>query len=118
MYSNPHLILKQAFLRLRLNWLFLLFTMFQCLSGSVNAQMRQVYKDADENNHIYKISFYSPSEGYIAFGKWIGYTIDSGRTYTKKFITLSNVDFNGYTVNVTFGFEINGVKAFNKDTII
>src|SRR4029079_1699429 len=118
MHSTCHLTLKQAFLCLRLNRLFLLLVLFHSLSFSANAQMRQVYKDADENNHIYKISFYSPSEGYIAFGKWIGYTTDSGRTFTKKFITLSNVDFNGYTVNVTFGFEINGVKAFNKDTII
>lgn len=83
------------------------------------AQMRQLYQDADENNHLTKISFYSPNEGYVAFAKSIGYTTDSGRTYTKKFITLSNVNYGSYTnVNVTFGFGIGGVKAFDKNTLI
>jgi hypothetical protein len=31
------------------------------------AQMRQMYLDADEDNHINKVSFYSPNEGY----KWL-----------------------------------------------
>jgi len=91
---------------------------FFLLSISLSAQMRQVYLDADEYNDIGKISFYSASNGYVGFTKWIGFTTDSGRTFQKKFITLANVDFNGYTVNVTIGFAINGVKAFNQDTII
>lgn len=83
------------------------------------AQMRQMYLDADEDNDIKKVSFYSPNEGYVAFAKWIGYTTDSGRTYTKKFITGSNVNYGSYTnINVTFGFGIEGVKAFDKNTLI
>ncbi|OQP44866.1 hypothetical protein A4H97_10945 [Niastella yeongjuensis] len=83
------------------------------------AQMRQLYLDADQDNHINKISFYSPNEGYVAFEKYIGYTTDSGRTYTKKFITLSNVNYGSYmNVNVTLGFGIEGVKAFDKNTLI
>lgn len=81
------------------------------------AQMRHVYLDADDNNDITKISFYTPSNGYVAFKNWIGFTTDTGRTYLKKYIALNNVDYNGYAVNVTFGFTINGVKAFNQDTI-
>lgn len=83
-----------------------------------NAQMRQVYVGADENNEVERIDFYTPSEGYVAFSKWIGFTTDSGRTYTKKYITYSNVDFGNYSVNLTFGFGINGVKSFGKDTLI
>ncbi|HEY0609261.1 MAG TPA: IPT/TIG domain-containing protein, partial [Chitinophaga sp.] len=82
------------------------------------AQMRQLYKDLNEDNSIRKISFYSPSQGYVAFRDWIGFTSDSGRTFVKKYVTLTNVDFNGYNVNITFGFGINGVKAFNQHTII
>ncbi|MFM9908290.1 MAG: WD40/YVTN/BNR-like repeat-containing protein, partial [Chitinophagaceae bacterium] len=82
-------------------------------------QMRQVYLDnLDEDNHVEKISFYTPNEGLVAFTKYIGYTIDSGKTFTKKYITINNVDYNGYLVNLTFGFGIKGVKAFNKDTVI
>jgi photosystem II stability/assembly factor-like uncharacterized protein len=88
------------------------------LHYSSHAQMRQVYLENTPDNKIYKLSFYSPSEGYVAFRNWIGYTTDSGRTFTKKRITINNVDFNGYPVNLTFGFSIKGVKAFNQNTII
>ena len=85
--------------------------------------MRQVYSDiVSTNNNIQKISFYSPSSGYIASTDnsfdWVGFTSDSGRTITKRFITLGNVNYNGYSVNLTFGFGIKGVKAFNQDTLI
>ena len=87
-------------------------------SNNIQAQMRQLYVDNIADNEIYKLSFYSPSEGYVAFRDWIGYTTDSGRTFTKKFITNSNVNFNGYSVNLTFGFGIKGVKAFNQNNIL
>jgi hypothetical protein len=83
------------------------------------SQMRQMNLDADPDNHINRISFYSQNEGYVAFTNWIGYTTDSGRTYAKKFITVSNVNYGSYTnINVTFGFGIEGVKAFDKNTLI
>jgi hypothetical protein len=87
----------------------------QCFS-----QMRKTYFDpADyDENQIFKISFYSPSQGYVGFRDWIGFTTDSGHTFTKKYITLSNVDYNGYPVNLTFGFFILGVKAFDQNTVI
>ncbi|GAA3919554.1 hypothetical protein GCM10022209_10500 [Chitinophaga oryziterrae] len=78
-----------------------------------------MYLDTDEDNDIRKVSFYSPNEGYVAFANWIGYTTDSGRTYTKKFITASDVNYGSYTnINLTFGFGIQGVKAFDKNTLI
>jgi photosystem II stability/assembly factor-like uncharacterized protein len=96
----------------------LIFSINFLATITARGQMRQVYLDTDQQNEIKKMSFYTPSEGYIATTKWVGYTIDSGRTVTKKFITLSNVNYNGYSVNLTFGFGINGVKAFNQNTFI
>ncbi|WP_046367715.1 FG-GAP-like repeat-containing protein [Flavihumibacter petaseus] len=81
--------------------------------------MRQVFLDnTAPENEIRKISFYSAREGYVAFRDWIGFTTDSGHTFTKKPITLSNVNISGYSVNLTFGFGISGVKAFDKNTLL
>lgn len=93
------------------------------LSAKSYGQVRQVHIDTiNANNDIYKLSFYSPSHGYIASSgvpdDWVGFTSDSGHTYTKKYITLSNVDYNGYGVNLTFGFIIEGVSAFSQDTLL
>ncbi|HMI60704.1 MAG TPA: hypothetical protein VK518_07350, partial [Puia sp.] len=81
-------------------------------------QIRQVYLDNDGANAVQKISFYSPSEGYVAFKKWIGFTTDSGRTMSRIYITNTNVNYNGYSVDLTFGFGISGVKAFDRNTLI
>lgn len=86
---------------------------------TTTAQMRQVYLDnLVPDNKIYKLSFYAPNEGFVATRDWIGYTVDSGHTFVKREITLANVNYNGYSVNLTFGFSINGVKAFNQNDII
>lgn len=101
----------KGFLSLFIIYIFSLFP--------AQAQMRQMYLDADEDNDIKKVSFYSPNEGYVAFRDWIGYTTDSGRTFTKKFVTATNVNYGSYTnINITFGFGIGGVKAFNKNTLV
>ncbi|MGB3007740.1 MAG: IPT/TIG domain-containing protein, partial [Chitinophagaceae bacterium] len=80
--------------------------------------MRQIYVDGNQNNAISKLSFFSASNGFVAFNNWIGYTTDSGRSYSQKNITINNVNFNGYSVNLTFGFGINGVKAFDQNNVI
>lgn len=98
------------------NGLFLTLSLTAAISGK--SQMRQLYTDANADNDVKKISMYSSNEGYISFRFWIGLTSDSGRTYVKKFITNSNVNYNGYSVNLTFGFETSGVLAFNQDTLI
>jgi hypothetical protein len=88
-------------------------------SFPANAQLRQVYLDTQANNQVMKISFFSPSTGYIGFYNWVGFTTDSGRTYARKYITLSNVNVGSYSnIDVTGGFDIRGVKAFSQDTII
>jgi photosystem II stability/assembly factor-like uncharacterized protein len=96
-----------------------LFFLFQLLTYSSGAQMRQVYVDnIQADNEIYKISFYSANEGFVGSDYWVGYTTDTGRTFTKKYITLANVNFNGYSVNITFGFAIAGVKAFSQNNLL
>lgn len=97
--------------------LFICFLLVLSYSAT-NAQMKQAYLDTEASNEIYKISFYSASAGYVAFQNWLGYTTDTGKTFTKKYITSSNVNYNGYSVNLTFGFTINGVKAFSQNTIL
>jgi len=93
------------------------FILFQFVIPNLHAQMRQVHLNT-VNNDIKKISFFSQKEGFVAFSNWIGYTLDSGRTFAQRPITNGNVNFNGYSVNLTFGFGISGVKAFDQNTIL
>lgn len=99
-----------------ISFFFCLLLNFVAMSAA-QAQMKQVFVSF-AGDDISKISFYSSTEGYVAFYYSIGYTADSGRTFTKKYITSNNVNYNGYGVNLTFGFKINGVKAFSQDTLV
>jgi hypothetical protein len=98
--------------------------LFFLFSISGFGQMRKVYSDLTSyNNFINKISFYSPSSGYVASSSnsnlgWLGYTTDSGRTFTKKYFGNNNVDFGNYTPNLFVGFACSGVKSFSQDTVI
>jgi hypothetical protein len=74
---------------------FVLLVTLLALAPIGSAQMRRVYVDDNPDNELYKLSFYSPSQGFAAFRDWIGFTADSGHTFTHKPITLSNVDYNG-----------------------
>lgn len=75
------------------------------------------FENADPLSSINSVSFVNPAQGYVAFDNSIGYTSDSGRTFTRKYITANNVDYNGYFVNLLFGFAIEGVKAINANTV-
>src|ERR1700691_4763481 len=109
---------KSLCLRKYLGFLTLSFC-FQFLPTTMEAQMRQIFLDAsDSTDQLYKLSFFSASQGFVAFQDWIGYTTDSGRTFTQLPITASNVNYNGYSVNLTFGFQTLGVKAFDQNTVI
>src|SRR5258705_1597898 len=89
------------------------------LSKPFFGQMRQIHFEPGGNPSpipIKRISFYSPSQGYLASGDtnpWVAFSSDSGRTLTKRYITSSNVNYNGY--NVALPFLITGVKAFSQD---
>lgn len=98
--------------------LFCFLLIFIALSDA-SAQMRQIHAEySDPENEIKDISFFSSSEGFVAFRKWIGYTTDTGRTYIQRSIRIDNVDMNGYPVNLTFGFSISSIKAFDRNNIV
>ncbi|MBV4360641.1 FG-GAP-like repeat-containing protein [Pinibacter aurantiacus] len=98
---------------------YLLFCALFFIFSTAGAQMRKVFLDQyQEDNQVKKISFYSPSSGYVGFSDWVGFTTDTGRTFQRKYIGMANVDFSGYRVNLTFGFTISGVHAVNADTVI
>ena len=107
----------------RTNLGLILFLGAQLFLINSQAQMRELYRDGQiTSNKFQKLSFYSPSSGYIAAldqnQSMVAYTSDSGRTFTKRYIGINNVNYNGYSVNLTFGFYINGVKAFDQNNII
>ncbi|UEG49638.1 PKD domain-containing protein [Ferruginibacter lapsinanis] len=96
------------------------FLILFCLITSFNAkaQLRQIYTDHQgDYDQVIGISFYSNTQGYVAFNNYIGFTSDSGHTFTKK--TVTNINYNGYTgVNILFGFAYSGIKAFDQNNII
>ncbi|HEX7905243.1 MAG TPA: FG-GAP-like repeat-containing protein [Chitinophagaceae bacterium] len=86
-------------------------------------QLRLIHSDfvSSTNNELTGVSFYSPSTGYVSgwnAGSFVGFTSDSGKTYIKRPITIGNVDYGTYSVNLTFGFGIGGVKAFDANNIL
>ncbi|HZY38962.1 MAG TPA: FG-GAP-like repeat-containing protein [Mucilaginibacter sp.] len=92
------------------------FLLFSGWFLPAQAQFHQIHIEPDVD-HARKLSFLTASQGFVAFDKYVGFTTDSGRTFTQKTITTSNVDYSGNPVNLTFGFTINGVKAFDSNNI-
>ncbi|HEY1869986.1 MAG TPA: hypothetical protein VGG71_02955, partial [Chitinophagaceae bacterium] len=82
--------------------------------------MRRIYLDGSGmNNNLRKISMINAAEGYFAFDLGVGFSGDSGRSITYRNIyPTGNVDYNGYTVNLTGGFQVSGVHAFSRDTFL
>lgn len=95
-----------------------LFLAFFLLHSVLNGQMQKMHLGTDPAEEIISISFFSENKGYLATNKWIGFTADTGRTFDKKFVTLNNVDYSGYPVNLTFGFTIKGVQAFSETELV
>jgi len=81
------------------------------------AQWGTAFHGTDQNDAITGMSFFTPTNGYVAFQKFAGYTQDGGKTLLRYYISPGNVNFNGYSVNLTFGFLIQGVRAFSKDSL-
>jgi uncharacterized protein (TIGR02145 family) len=79
-------------------------------------QMRQIYIEPTWENPLLKLSFFSPSQGFVVFEDWLGYTSDSGRTFVKKPISAYNVNSNGYDIPF-LGFIANGVKALDQNNL-
>ena len=95
-----------------------LLILFILSTGTSFAQWRTCYQGTNVNNRVTGVSFYTPTTGYVSTIDWVGFTTDSGKTVNKKFVNISNVNYNGYPVNLTFGFTIEGVNAFSADTLL
>ncbi|AXY74205.1 hypothetical protein D3H65_09565 [Paraflavitalea soli] len=110
---------KSILFRGRVPFFCVLFLAIQFITAVADAQMRQVYlDDSPEHNPIKSISFYSPSAGYVAFHDWIGYTTDSGRSFTRKYLTNGNIDFTGSPLIGLLGYVNNGMQALDQQTIL
>jgi hypothetical protein len=85
---------------------------FLLFSSAAKAQLRVLSIDYSNRLNVVKsISFYSNSQGYVAYNGYIGFTSDSGHSFKK--IDITNINYNGhYDVNTLFGFMVKGVKAF------
>lgn len=79
---------------------------------------RLKFSGTNTNRDINGIHFLTASMGFVAFANSIGYTVDSGQTYLTRNFTPANTNFNGYPVNLTFGFEATGVYAFSQDSLL
>jgi hypothetical protein len=91
----------------------------EVLFPNTGSLFRQKYAGStDVNKHIHGVSFLTPSKGFVAFNNAVGYTLDSGQTYINRPVTNSNVNYNGYAVNLTFGFSAKGVHAFSQDSLL
>ena len=85
----------------------------------LTGQMRRIHEEQfDPDNELVNFSFYSNKEGYGNFlHSGIAYTQDTGRTYISRAVTLNNVDFGNYYVNITFGFTAYGSRWNNHSRI-
>ena len=95
----------------------LILTLLLFLSCDCFSQWRQKYAGSNMDNDIKGIYFLNPSTGFVAFTTYIGYTQDSGQSYLQRNITVSNTNYNGYSVNLTFGFNASKVFAFTQDSL-
>ena len=96
--------------------LIILLTVFSSLY--VQAQWRTIYQDTDSLNNITAASFFTPASGFVASNDWIGFTTDSGHTFQQRNATLTNVNYGGYPVNLTFGFAASDIQAFGSNTLV
>lgn len=101
------------------------YRLFLCLIASLlislaaTAQLREKIRQIDHNTPLKAISFSTPKEGFFAATeKMFWFTPDSLFTYEKREIRNDNVDFNGHTVNLTFGFIIDALHAFGKNELL
>lgn len=89
-----------------------------CLASIANGQFRETYRGTDSANHITGMHFLNAQTGYVTFSKFIGFTQDGGKTFTRRTVNFSNTNYNGYSVGLTFGFASEGVVAFSTDSLL
>jgi photosystem II stability/assembly factor-like uncharacterized protein len=81
------------------------------------SQWREKHNGTNYNSTVTGISFINPSTGFIGFTNYVGFTSDSGKSYVSRYITSANTNYNGFLVNLTFGFDVKGVLAFSADSL-
>lgn len=86
------------------------------ISTEVSGQFTQVYLDQDASNEVINTSFYSATEGYVAFKRWIGFTTDGGKSFQKKTVGTNNVDLGLQSVSLPWATK--GVKAFDSNNLL
>jgi hypothetical protein len=101
----------------------ILHPLFLCFIGllaglQARSQWRPAYSGTDSTDNINGMYFLTPSTGFVAFDKFIGFTQDSGKTFVHRPITLTNVNYNGYSVGLTLGFTPKGIVAFSTDSLL
>jgi photosystem II stability/assembly factor-like uncharacterized protein len=96
----------------------LLTSVLSLLVNTSYSQWREKHNGNGDNTDITGISFVTPSTGFIGFTDFVGFSSDSGKTYATRNITPGNTDFNGYSINLTFGFAVKGVHAFSADSLL
>jgi photosystem II stability/assembly factor-like uncharacterized protein len=98
--------------------LFCLLAFCQLSFFTLHAQFRVKSLAPDAYGSITGISFVTPSTGFVSFQVSVAFTKDSGSTFTERPITYANTDLNGYGVNLTYGFSVQGVVAFSADSLL
>jgi hypothetical protein len=96
----------------------LLLTVLSFLSLNVFAQLREQYNGSNKNSHIDALSFLSPSTGFVAFDTHIGFTSDSSKTFTQRYISVNNTNTNGFNMSLYGGFTPASIKAFSADSVL
>lgn len=86
--------------------------------ANTGSLFREKLNNSNLSGSINGVYFLNASQGFAAFANYIGYTQDSGKTFGTRNITMTNTDYNGYSVNLTFGFMPNGVHAFSNNTLL
>ena len=96
----------------------LTFLLIAFSSLHLHAQWRTIYQDTDSLNSIVAASFFTPANGFVASNDWIGLTADSGHTFQQRNVSLGNVNYGTYPVNLTFGFAASDIQAFGSNTLV
>ncbi len=100
------------------NKLFFLITYLLIVSAT-KAQFREIFKGNSASiNEIKGISFVNPSTGFVVMGYDIGFTQDSGRTFSKRYITPENINYNGFSGVNGAAYIPEGITAFSKDSLL
>ncbi|WP_158643898.1 FG-GAP-like repeat-containing protein [Pseudobacter ginsenosidimutans] len=79
--------------------------------------MLKIYPQAQQQEEIKGISFYSATEGYVAFNSKIGFTSDGGQNFVVRQIN-GKINYNNYPANDLLLFQSEGIFAFDNMNLL